>query len=142
QKAIATLQKLHCACDRHRFFWPPRWLSECRDPKSIHAKSIHATSIMFSTLVLSLRILGNSLPILRKRQRSYMTDEYECNDDLLKYAELTATSFLRDRGPTNARLNVHKCQLMKQTPPMLIRIKTILIHIEKRRLFYSRDSKL
>ncbi|KAJ9574584.1 hypothetical protein L9F63_008211, partial [Diploptera punctata] len=41
-------------------------------------KSIHATSIMFSQtkiteVVLSLRILGNSLPILRKRQHSCMT---------------------------------------------------------------------
>lgn len=34
----------------------------------------------------------------------FVLDEYECNEELLKGAVLTATSFLRDRGPDNARL--------------------------------------
>lgn len=34
----------------------------------------------------------------------FISDEYECNEDLLKGAVLTATSYLRDRGPDNARL--------------------------------------
>jgi len=34
----------------------------------------------------------------------FVSDEYECNEELLKRAALSATSSLRDRGPENARL--------------------------------------
>jgi hypothetical protein len=34
----------------------------------------------------------------------FISDEYECNEELLKGAKLSATSSLPDRGPQNARL--------------------------------------
>jgi hypothetical protein len=34
----------------------------------------------------------------------FVSDEYDCNEELLKGAALSATSSLRDRGPQNARL--------------------------------------
>jgi hypothetical protein len=34
----------------------------------------------------------------------FVSDEYECNEELLTRAALTATSSLRDRGPENAIL--------------------------------------
>lgn len=34
----------------------------------------------------------------------FVSDEYECNEELLTRAALAATSSLRDRGPENARL--------------------------------------
>lgn len=36
---------------------------------------------------------------------SILDDEYECNTPLLDRAQLKATSFVKDRGPENARLH-------------------------------------
>ncbi|XP_055611113.1 neurexin-4 isoform X3 [Uranotaenia lowii] len=56
--------------------------------------------------VAALGLLGCLLPSTRAEY--YQKDsysEYNCNEPLLEYAKLTATSQLRERGPENAHLN-------------------------------------